>query len=55
MTLLAHHLELQHLPVLTIFLGVGIWMGWHAVSGALKRRESTKGIPGEPDRDPLKD
>ncbi len=36
MILLAHHVEPQHLPVLAVFLAVGIWSGWHAVSVVLK-------------------
>lgn len=37
MILLAHHLELQHVPVLAVFLGVGFWLGWHVLSLYLKR------------------
>ena len=32
MILLAHHIELRHVPVLVVFLGVGIWAGWRFVS-----------------------
>ena len=37
MILFAHHVELQHLPVLAVFLMVGIWLGSHVVSRGLKR------------------
>jgi hypothetical protein len=33
----AHHLELQHVPVLTVFFGVGVWVGWHLLSKLLNR------------------
>jgi hypothetical protein len=32
MILLAHHVELEHLPVLAIFFAVGIWLGWQLMS-----------------------
>jgi hypothetical protein len=38
--LLAHHdetIELYHLPVLAVFLGVGIWLGWRMTSALLER------------------
>jgi len=35
--LLAHHVELQHVPVLALFLAVGVWLGWQAVSRLCKR------------------
>lgn len=34
----AHHVELQHVPVLSAFLAVGFWLGWHLVSKMLARR-----------------
>jgi hypothetical protein len=42
MILLAHHVELQHMPVLAVFLGVGIWLGWHVLSWGCKRRDKTE-------------
>ena len=39
MILLAHHVELEHYPVLAIFLGVGAWLGWQVVSLARRRRD----------------
>jgi hypothetical protein len=39
MILLAHHVEVQHLPVLTLFLGVGIWLGWQVLSLGFKRKD----------------
>ena len=39
MILFAHHVELQHLPVLASFLGLGMWLGWHVLSAKFKRRE----------------
>ncbi len=36
MILFAHHVELQHLPVLAVFLAVGAWSGWHAISVVLR-------------------
>jgi hypothetical protein len=42
MILFAHHVELQHLPVLAVFLGIGAWLGWHVVSWGYKRRDKTK-------------
>jgi hypothetical protein len=39
MILIAHHVELQHLPVLGVFLGLGMWLGWHVLSAKFKRRE----------------
>jgi hypothetical protein len=36
--LFAHHIEPQHIPVLAAFLGVGFWLGWHAVSKLLAWR-----------------
>jgi hypothetical protein len=43
MNLFAHHVELQHVPVLAVFLAVGAWLGWHVASLALKGRD--KGPP----------
>ena len=39
MILIAHHVEFQHLPVLALFLGVGVWLGWQVLSLGLKRKE----------------
>ena len=55
MTLLAHHLEHQHLPVLAVFVVVGFWMGWRVVSLALNRRELAKGASSDAEGDPLRD
>jgi hypothetical protein len=41
MILLAHHVELQHVPVLAVFLAVGIWLGWHVLSLVCKRQEKS--------------
>lgn len=35
MILFAHHVELQHLPVLAVFLAVGAWLGWRTASRLL--------------------
>ena len=48
MILFAHHVELQHVPVLAVFLAVGGWLGWHVMSLVFKRREKTKGVPSSP-------
>jgi len=39
MILFAHHVELQHVPVLALFLGVGMWLGWNVLSRGLKSRD----------------
>jgi hypothetical protein len=39
MILLAHHVEWQHMPVLAVFLGVGIWLGWQLVALGCKRED----------------
>jgi hypothetical protein len=39
MILLAHHIELQHVPVLAVFLGVGMWLGWQVVSKLQRRKD----------------
>ena len=39
MILLAHHVELQHVPVVTLFFAVGIWLGWQVLSLVCKRKE----------------
>jgi hypothetical protein len=31
MILLAHHVELYHVPVLTILFAAGAWIGWKLV------------------------
>jgi hypothetical protein len=43
MTLLAHHMEPEHVPVLLVFLAVGIWAGWQLVGVALKQLDRTAG------------
>ena len=48
MNLFAHHLELAHVPVLTIFLAVGSWLGWHVMSRLCKRQESPKEVYNPP-------
>jgi hypothetical protein len=40
MILLAHHVTWQHVPVLAVFLGVGIWLGWQLVSLGCKRKDN---------------
>jgi hypothetical protein len=39
--LFAHHIEAQHVPVLTAFLAVGFWLGWHLVSKLLAWKKAT--------------
>jgi hypothetical protein len=39
--LFAHHVEPQHYPVLTAFLAVGFWLGWHLVSKLLAWMKAT--------------
>jgi hypothetical protein len=36
MILLAHHLELYHVPVLVVLFAAGAWIGWRLVSTAMK-------------------
>jgi len=38
-TLLAHHLEPQHLPVLACLFAAGFYIGWHMLSRWLTRGE----------------
>ena len=38
MILLAHHLELQHAPVLAAIFASGIWIGWQIRTGRLLGR-----------------
>ena len=38
--LLAHHIELHHVPVLAGIFAAGFWIGWEAVSKLLSRRHS---------------
>ena len=40
MTLLAHHVEPHHLPVLAAFFAVGCWLGWRLLSRWLARPAS---------------
>ena len=54
MTLLAHHIELQHLPVLAVFLGVGAWLGWQLVSRTLAGRKRADGAPRPPHDPPAR-
>ena len=42
MILFAHHVELQHLPVLAVFLAVGAWLGWSATSRLAARLRSAR-------------
>jgi hypothetical protein len=35
--LFAHHVELQHLPVLSAFFAVGFWLGWRLLARGLPR------------------
>lgn len=37
MTLLAHHLEPQHFPVLVVLFAAGFYIGWQALSRWLAR------------------
>ena len=43
--LFAHHIEPEHYPVLTAFLAVGFWLGWHLVSKLLARRAESHQRP----------
>ena len=43
--LFAHHIEAQHVPVLTAFLAVGFWLGWHLVSTLLEGRAGSRQRP----------
>ena len=43
MILLAHHVELQHVPVLAVFLAVGIWLGWRVMSLLFRSQRSEVG------------
>jgi hypothetical protein len=38
MTLLAHHVEAFHIPVLAVFFGIGCWAGWSLI-GKLSPRK----------------
>ena len=38
-TLLAHHLEIQHVPVILAIFGAGAWIGWRLVSKLIRRGE----------------
>jgi hypothetical protein len=38
--LLAHHIELHHVPVLAGIFAAGCWIGWEGVSKLLSRRQS---------------
>jgi hypothetical protein len=38
--LLAHHLEVQHVPVLAALFAVGCWFGWSLLSKWLGRGEA---------------
>ena len=40
--LFAHHIEAQHIPVLTAFFAVGVWLGWHVLSLWASRTGKTK-------------
>ena len=48
MILFAHHVELEHVPVLAVFLGVGIWLGWQVMSLIYKRQEKPKEVFSPP-------
>jgi hypothetical protein len=48
MILFTHHVELQHVPVLAVFVVVGIWLGWQVMSLLCKRREETEDVSGSP-------
>ncbi len=37
-TLLAHHMEPQHFPVLAAILAAGAWIGWTLAAKFLRRR-----------------
>jgi hypothetical protein len=41
MILLAHHVEVQHVPVLVLFFGVGMWLGWQTISFLRKHMAKT--------------
>lgn len=35
--LLAHHVMPQHVPVLAVIFGAGIWIGWRLVNKYIRR------------------
>jgi hypothetical protein len=37
MILLAHHIEVQHLPVVAVLFVAGGWIGWQFVQRVLKK------------------
>jgi hypothetical protein len=39
MTLLAHHVEIYHIPILAALFGVGCWLGWSLLSGRRVNKE----------------
>jgi hypothetical protein len=39
--LFAHHVELEHIPVLAVFFCVGVWLGWQVLSLAFGKKEKT--------------
>jgi hypothetical protein len=43
--LLAHHVELEHLPVLVILWSAGLWIGWQLVTYWLRSSGRDTGRP----------
>jgi len=43
MTLLAHHLEAHHVPVLASLFAAGFFVGWQVLSHWLARRRAPSG------------
>jgi len=37
-TLLAHHVEVHHLPSIFAIFGAGFWIGWRITANFLQRR-----------------
>lgn len=48
MVLLAHHIELHHVPVLSGIFVAGFWVGWQIVAKLLGRTSGTISSPPTP-------
>lgn len=35
---LAHHLEIQHVPVVAAIFAAGLWIGWRLVSKLMEKK-----------------
>ena len=55
MILFAHHVELQHVPVLVLLFAVGGYLGWHVVSLLLRYlRPSPSALPEGDGKPPMR-